>query len=246
MYQELIVHLDTFESPPVWGTEGNDLPLPTLAVGDVLAVPGLTWRDAPDPQPVYRVTAVKHVFTEMGGPTPEANHQMVVTVAQHGAHTLDEELKEELASALNDAEKHRKHSAFWRTLLQDVVEQRAPAIQGAVLQSIRQTMKNQPAFGMAEAGNEWQEAASILQADGHELAEMLRGTLAGSVVQAVKALPREERLVLWLAAGGLHEEWETAAEPHGFEPDGRSNALDHLQEKLLRQLQTQLLNTPLD
>ncbi len=241
MYQELIVHIDTFRSQPVWSTEGNDLPLPTLAVGDVLEVPPLAWHGAPADQPVFRVTAIKHVFTDTG-PGPEANHQMVVTVAEDGSRPLEDELDD----ALNEAEKHQKHSVFWRTLLQDVVEQRAPAIRGAVLQSIRQAMKNQPACDIAEVSNAWQEAASILQADGHELAEMLRGTLAGSVHQAVKALPREERLVLWLAAGGLHEEWETGAEPHGFEPDGRSDALDSLQERLVRQLCTQLLDTPLD
>lgn len=241
MYQELIVHLDTFQSPEVWGTEGNDLPLPALAVGDVLEVPPLNWNRAPEEKAVYRVTAIQHAFTDTGA-GPEANHQMRVTVAEDGSPTLEDQLEE----AQDEIEKHRQIAAFWRGLLEDVVEQRAPAIQGAVLQSIRQAMKNQPAFGMAEAGNEWQEAASILQADGHELAEMLRGTLAGSVYQAVKALPREERLVLWLAAGGVHEEWETAAEPHGFEPDGRSDALDHLQEKLVRQLHTLLLDTPLD
>lgn len=241
MYQELTVHIDSFKSPPVWGTEGNDLPLPTLAVGDVLEVPALAWHSDPAATPVFRVTAIKHVFTDTG-PGPEANHLVMVTVAEDGARTLEDERDD----ALNDAEKHEKHSAFWRTLLKDVARQRAPALLVAVLQGIQQAMQSQPAHGIEAAGTEWLESARILQGDGHGLADMLRGRLAGSVCEAIKALPREERLVLWLAQGAFDEEWETSADPRSFEPDGRSDALNQLEDELLRQLQTQLLDTELD
>ncbi len=242
MYQELIVHFETFQSPEVWSTEGNDLPLPALAVGDVLEVPPLAHERDRDGKPaVFRITAVKHTFTDTGS-GPEANHRVLVTVKEDGSRTPEEELDD----ALGEVEKHQQIGAFWRGLLEDVAEQRAPALMDAVLQGIRQAMKSQPAHLASEARNAWQEAASILQADGHYLAEVLQGHLGGSVYEAIKALPREERLLLWLNEGGFHEEWETAAEPRGFEPDSRSDALDRLQEKLLRQLNKQLLDTRLD
>ncbi|MDP2416352.1 MAG: hypothetical protein U1D25_05500 [Hydrogenophaga sp.] len=241
MYQELIVHIDSFDAPPVWGTEANDLPLPTLAVGDVLEVPGLAWHSPTKPHPVFRVTAVKHVFTDTG-PGPEANHQLMVTVAADGSPTQEDELNDALA----EAEQHQRHSAFWRSLLKDVARQRAPALMDAVLQGIQQAMQSRPAHGIEAADNEWLEAARILQADGHGLADILRSTLGGSVYEAIKALPREERLVLWLAQSGFDEEWEDSADPRDFEPDGRSDALNQLEDELLSQLQTELLYTALD
>ena len=241
MYQELIVFVDSFESRPVWGTEANDLPLPALAVGDVLDVPTLReWAGATPT--VWRVTAVKHVFTAMGDRTPEADHQVLVTVREDKEPTLEQELEQ--AEVRN--EELKQHSQFWQTLLGDIAEQQAPALRDALLTGIEHTMKRQPAHGIAEARNEWCEAATIVQADGHMLEDMLTKQLRGSIHQALQRLPREERLLLWLEQGGLHEEWETSAQPQGFEPDGRSDALDRLQETLLRRLQTRLLNTALD
>lgn len=240
MYQELIVFVDSFESEPVWSTEGNDLPLPALARGDVLDVPPL--RGGPDEAPpVWRVTAVKHVFNDAGR-GPEANHQLLVTVREDKEPTLEQELEQ--AEVRN--EELKQHSQFWQTLLGDIAEQQAPALRDALLQGIEHAMKRQPARGIETASNEWREAATIVQADGHMLEDMLTKQLRGSIHQALQGLPREERLLLWLEQGGLHEEWETSAQPQGFEPDGRSDALDRLQKKLLHRLLTRLLNTPLD
>lgn len=240
MYQELIVFVGSFDSHPVWGTEGNDLPLPTLAVGDVLEVPTLHWHGIPEAKPVYRVTAVKHAFTDTGI-GPEANHQVLVTIAQDDTPTLDAELDK----ALEIAERHQKSSAFWQTMLNDLAQQQVPNLLDALVQVAREAMKNQPAHGMTEASSEWTEAASILQADGHLLADTVNKQLVSRVHDAIQRLSREDRLFLWLAHRGM-EEVEADALDHDFEPPSGSDAMEKVRKEVLWELKSLLRNTPLE
>ncbi len=89
MYQELQIFEESFEHP-VWGTEDNDLPLPTLAVGDLFehdSLPGIHWRTPPEPGQVFKVVAIKHVFRETGS-GPEADHLLKVSRSAGAARAM--------------------------------------------------------------------------------------------------------------------------------------------------------------
>ena len=82
-------------------------------------------------------------------------------------------------------------------------------------------MKSTPAHGIeSEAESAWDEAAAILQANGHDLAEILRSQIEFSVRLAFKRLGDEDRLAVWLAHADLNEcFYEDWPEVHaGFDP----------------------------
>jgi hypothetical protein len=73
---------------------------------------------------------------------------------------------------------------------------------------------------VSEALSAWNEAAAILQADGHGLADMLRSQIESSVRLAFKRLSDDDRRAIWLAHDDLNEcFYEGWPDVHaGFDP----------------------------
>lgn len=228
MYQELELFEETFDSGPVWGTEGNDLPLPTLAVGDLFGhdmLPDIHWRRPPESGQVFKVVAIKHVFRETGT-GPEVNHVLMVAVALD-----DMESRQEAAwsQAESDLEIQTRRGDFLNALVCDLANHNAPEVQDKLVQGIVSAMKIVSARGINdEAENAWEEAAMILQSDGHDLAETLRGEIQADVLRAIKQSDREVQLILWLATAGL-DDWCLGEFPLAQEA---FNVLDHSRRAL--------------
>jgi hypothetical protein len=235
MYQELQLFEETFDGYPVWGTEGNDLPLPALRVGDLFeheSLPAMNWRTPPKPSQAFKVIAIKHVFRETGR-GPEADHLLKVAVA---LDDLESRQEAALNEAETDLENQTRRGDFLSVLLCDLAKYKAPEVRNKLVQGIVSTMKDMAAHGIEdEAGNSWEEAAMILQADGHVLAEMLRGEIQADVRRAIAQLDSEDRLTLWLAAAGL-DDWYPDDFPDAqsrFDPLTHSRrALDTAEEQL--------------
>lgn len=206
MYHELQLFEESFDHHPVWGTEGNDLPLPTLAVGDLFehdSLPAIHWRTPPEPGQVFKVIAIKHVFSETG-PGPEANHLLMVAVALGDLESRQEAALDEAESAL---ENQTRRGDFLSVLLRDLAQHTAPEVRDKLVQGIVSAMKGMSAHGIEdEAESAWEEAAMILQANDHLLADMLQGEIQADVRRAIAQLDREDRLTLWLADAEL-DDW---------------------------------------
>lgn len=220
MYQELELFEETFDGRPVWSTEGNDLPLPPLAVGDLFehdSLPNIRWRWSPEPGQVFKVIAIKHVFRETGR-GPEATHLLKVAVALGDLESRQEAKLYQIETAL---EAQTRRGDFLDILIYELAIHNWPEVQDKLIQSIVSSMKATPARGIEdEAENAWQEAAIILQANNHLLADMLQREIQSEVQRAIAKLEREDRLILWLAAAGL-DDWypdDFPDAPTGFDP----------------------------
>lgn len=239
MYQELEIFEETFDGYPVWSTEGNDPPLPGLALGDLFehdGLPNIRWRRPPEPGQIFKVIAVKHVFRETGC-GPEANHLLKVAVA---LGDLESRHEAELYQANAALEDQTRRGDFLTALMWDLAKYNAPEIRSRLVQGIVLNMKITPARGIEdEAENEWEEAAIILQANDHLLADMLQREIQSDVQRAIAKLQREDRLTLWLAASGL-DDWCPEDFPDAqasFDPLAHSSStLDTAEEKLSRQV----------
>lgn len=243
MYQELQLFEESFNRPPVWGAEGYGLPLPTLAVGDLFehdSLPDLQWRRPPEPGQVFKVVAVKHVFRETG-PGPEVNHLLMVAVA---LDDLQSRQDAELDQAEADAEHQTRRGDFLNALVCDLARHCAPEVRQKLVHGIVSSMKAMSAHGIEdEAQSAWEEAAMILQADGHILTNMLQSEIQADVGRAIAELEREDRLTLWLADAGL-DDWYPDDFPKAqaaFDPLAHSRrTLDTAEEKLTRRVVTLL------
>ncbi len=186
MYQELQLFEESFDRHPVWGTEGNDLPLPAMAVGDQFehdSLPAIHWRMPPKPGQVFKVVAIKHVFSETGC-GPEANHLLKVAVA---LDNLADRQETALIEAEQDLQRQTGRADFLQSVAREQARRTAPDVLNKVVDGIESEMKSMPAHGIeSEAVSAWDEAAAILQANGHMLAEMQRSEIESSVRLAFK------------------------------------------------------------
>ena len=220
MYQELQLFEESFDRHPVWGTEGNDLPLPPLAVGDLFehdSLPSINWRMPPEPGQVFKVVAIKHVFSE-NGRGPEANHLLKVAVA---LDNLADRQEAALIEAEQDLQRQTGRADFLQSVAREQARRTAPDVLNKVVDGIELEMKSTPAHGIeSEAVSAWDEAAAILQANGHDLAEILRSQIEFSVRLAFKRLGDDDRLAVWLAYADLNDcfygEWPDVHS--GFDP----------------------------
>ena len=220
MYQELQLFEESFDRHPVWGTEGNDLPLPPLAVGDLFehdSLPAIRWRMPPEPGQVFKVVAIKHVFSE-NGRGPEANHLLKVAVA---LDNLADRQEAALIEAEQDLQRQTGRADFLQSVAREQARRTAPDVLNKVVDGIELEMKSTPAHGIeSEAVSAWDEAAAILQANGHDLAEILRSQIEFSVRLAFKRLGDDDRLAVWLAYADLNDcfygEWPDVHS--GFDP----------------------------
>lgn len=220
MYQELQLFEESFDRHPVWGTEGNDLPLPPLAVGDLFehdSLPAIHWRMPPEPGQVFKVVAIKHVFSE-NGRGPEANHLLKVAVALDNLADRQEAALIEAEQAL---QRQTGRSDFLQSVARKQARRTAPDVLNKIVDGIESEMKSTPAHGIeSEAVSAWDEAAAILQTDGHALADMLRSQMESIVRAAFKRLNDDDRLAVWLAYADLNEcFYEDWPDVHaGFDP----------------------------
>ena len=220
MYQELQLFEESFDRHPVWGTEGNDLPLPPLAVGDLFehdSLPSINWRMPPEPGQVFKVVAIKHVFSE-NGRGPEANHLLKVAVA---LDNLADRQEAALIEAEQDLQRQTGRSDFLQSVARKQARRTAPDVLNKIVDGIESEMKSMPAHGIeSEAVSAWDEAAAILQTDGHALADMLRSQMESIVRAAFKRLNDDDRLAVWLAYADLNEcFYEDWPDVHaGFDP----------------------------
>ena len=221
MYQELQIFEESFSSRfPVWGTEANDLPLPTLAVGDAFdhtSLPGIPWRMPPEPGQNFKVIAVRHAFSSTG-PGPEADYVMQIAVA---LDDLESRQEAALIEAEQDLQRQTGRADFLQSVAREQARRTAPDVLNKVVDGIELEMKSTPAHGIeSEAVSAWDEAAAILQANGHDLAEILRSQIEFSVRLAFKRLGDDDRLAVWLAYADLNDcfygEWPDVHS--GFDP----------------------------
>lgn len=240
MYQELQLFEESFNSEPVWSTEGNDLPLPPLAVGDQfehLSMSAIYWRRPPRPGQVFRVVALKHVFKDSTDPGPTADYSLMVAVALDDFADRQEAALDEAETKLED---QTRRGDFLSAMLIDLAQHTAPELRNKLVQGVVSSMKAKPAHGIEdEAESAWEEAARILQADGHGLADMQRGDVESDVRGALKKLGREDRLTLWLEEAQLNDwfsdDWPKSAT--AFDPlTHLRGALDLVEEQLTRRV----------
>jgi hypothetical protein len=209
MYQELQIFKNSFEGELLWGTEGNDLPIPSLAKGDVFELPGAHWWEESHHQGMaYRVVSVSHVFMDTG-PGPECNYLMKVVIEQFKPEESDLDLRtQELEFEL---EREIQKVDFLEHIATTTGGLAAPTIFSALVSDIVANMKSDPAQGIEDASNAWHEAAIILKSNGHLLAQMMLDELLGKTQQALQALNLKDRIALWIWCDGLEtwmREWD--------------------------------------
>jgi hypothetical protein len=204
MYQELQIFQDNFDGQLLWGTEGNDLPIPTLAKGDVFELPGAHWWEESRHQgTAYRVVSVSHVFTDTG-PGPECNYLMKIVIEQFKPEESDLDLRaQELECEL---ERESQKVDFLEHIATTAGGLAAPTIFKALVSDIVANMKSDPAHGIEDADNAWHEAAIILNSNGHVLAQMMQDKLLEKIQHALRALSQTDRIALWIWCDGL-ETW---------------------------------------
>ena len=246
MYQELQIFEESFDSPPVWGTEGNGGPLPTLAVGDIFAhesLPAISWRRFPEAGQVFKVSAIKHAFRETGiGPL--ADHLLMVAVA---LDDFEARCDAEVADAEKALANQTRRADFFESLARGQARAAAPAPLDTVIKGIVSQLKTRPAHGVvSEAASEWEEAAQILQANDHLFAEILRSEIRSSVARALKQMSQADRLAVWLADADMKDwffdnDWP---DPEAdFDPAACwGRALDEAEEKIVRRITSALLD----
>lgn len=205
MYQELQIFKDSVEGQLLWGTEGNDLPIPSLAKGDVFELPSAHWWEESRHQgTAYRVVSVSHVFTDTG-PGPECNYLMKVVIEQFKPEESDLDLRAQ------ELERETQKVDFLEHIATTTGGLAAPTIFRALVSDIVANMKSDPAHGIEDAGNAWHEAAIILNSNGHLLAQMMQDELLGKIQHALQALSQKDRIALWIWCDGLEtwmREWD--------------------------------------
>lgn len=206
MYQELQIFEESFDNLfPVWGTEANDLSLPTLAVGDVFdhtGLPGIRWCKPPEAEQQFKVIAIRHAFSATGQ-GPEVDYVLQVAVA---LDALADGQQAALIDAEEDLQRQTGRADYLQSVAREQARRTAPDVLNKVVDGIESEMKSTPAHGIeSEALNAWDEAAAILQADGHALTEMLRAEIESSVRRAFKHLTDGDRLAVWLAYADVTE-----------------------------------------
>lgn len=220
MYQELELFEETFDGHPVWSTEGNNLPLPALAVGDLFehdSLPNIRWRWPPEPGQVFKVVAIKHVFRDTGR-GPEADHLLKVAVALGDLESRQEAKLHQAETAL---EAQTRRGDFLDILLYELAIHNGANVWEKLIQDSVSAMKTTPARGIhGEAEFAWEEAALILQAKDHLGADILQPYIQADAQQAIAKMNRVDRLTLWLEAAGM-DDWSPDDFPNaqtGFEP----------------------------
>ena len=166
---------------------------------------------------VFKVVAIKHVFSE-NGRGPEANHLLKVAVA---LDNLADRQEAALIEAEQDLQRQTGRSDFLQSVARKQARRTAPDVLNKIVDGIESEMKSTPAHGIeSEAVSAWDEAAAILQTDGHALADMLRSQMESIVRAAFKRLNDDDRLAVWLAYADLNEcFYEDWPDVHaGFDP----------------------------
>lgn len=249
MYQELQVFEDTFECQAFWGTEGNDLPLPAFSVGDVFehqSVPHHRLRRMPEHDEVFKVVAVKHVFTETG-PGPEANHLLMVAIALDGAVDPREQALEEARQELIG---EKRRGDFFEALTKELGRHYGEQLFDQVAGRVESTMKANPATGIEEeAKSAWHETAKILQANGHILADMAVGEVEAAVWQTLTKLKRAEKIALLLQDSDLDGEYcgDWPAADEFFDPMvGARESMGFVAEQITKLVLSSLYDEPLE
>jgi hypothetical protein len=141
------------------------------------------------------------------------------------AEEADEvDLDEELADAMNEAERQGHRADYFARLAEELARDVASAAHDEAVASAKAALMSAEAFGLAEpeAGSAWHEAAQILQADGHALQETVRDDVHSAARDAVARLTVTQRECLWLE----HEHHESnsgadmwaRAVPYTFDP----------------------------
>lgn len=236
MYQELELFEETFDSRPLWSTEGNDLALPALAVGDLFehdSLPNIRWRRPPELGQVFKVIAIKHVFRETGS-GPEADHLLKIAVALDDLESRQEAARNE---AETDLKNQTRRGDFLDFLLYELAIHNKTKVWEKLIQDIVSAMKITPARGIhGEAKFAWEEAALILQANDHLRADILQPYIKADAQRAIEKMNRVDRLILWLEAAGMDD----------FSPDDFPNAktgFDSLKysRKTLETVESQLI-----
>lgn len=205
----------------LWGTEGNDLPIPSLAKGDVFELPGAHWWEESRHQgTAYRVVSVSHVFMDTG-PGPECNYLMKIVIEQFKPEESDSDLH--VQELEHELERETQKVDFLEHIATTTGGLAAPTIFSALVSDIVANMKNDAAHGIEEADNAWHEAAIILKSNGHLLAQTMRDELRREIQHALKALSSTDRIALWIWCDGLEtwmREWDD------FSWDKRSSSFD--------------------
>lgn len=197
----LLLFEESFHRPPLWITKAAS-PFPALAVGDSFehgGLPAIRWCREPEAGQIFKITQIKHDFhDDEDGP----HYSLLVCVA---LDDFEARREAELADAEQALENQTRRADFFESLAQDQARSTAPAVMDTTVQSIVSRLKTRPAHGVvSEAVSEWEEAAQILQANDHLLAEMLRSEIRGSAVRALKQMGRADRLAVWLADADLN------------------------------------------
>jgi hypothetical protein len=244
MYQELQIFKNSIEGQLLWGTEGNGLPIPSLAKGDVFELPGAHWWEESRHQGLaYRVVSVCHAFTDSGR-GPECNYLMKVSIEQFNPEEGDlnlhtQELEQEL-------ERETQKVEFLKYIATSSGGLAAPIILEALINDIVTNMKNDAAHGIEEADNAWHEAAIILKSNGHLLAQTMRDELRRKIQHALKALSSTDRIALWIGCDGLEtwmQEWDDLSwDKHrsSFDPIEWVSEFDDIEERATKWLMAEL------
>lgn len=145
----------------------------------------------------------------------------------------------ELADAEQALENQTSRANFLEGIGYELAQSAAPALLDKAIKGIVGRLKTRSAHGIvSEAASEWEEAAHILQANGHLLAEMLRSEIRGSVTVALKQMSRADRLSLWLAEMDLNECFTDFTWPDpeaAFEPLAHwSGTLDETENEIVQ------------
>ena len=220
MYQELELFEESFDGCPVWSTEGSDLPLPLIAVGNLFehdGLPNICWRMPPEPTQVFKVIAIKHVFRETGRGA-KTTHLLKVAVALGG---LESRQEVELYQAETALENQTRRGDFLDFLLYELASHDAAEVWEKLILDTVSAMKTTPARGIhGEAEFAWEEAALIFQTSDHLQIDILQPYFRADVQRAIAKMNRIDRLILWLESAVL-ENWFPDDFPNaktGFDP----------------------------
>ena len=243
MHYTLVLFEESFKHPPLWITKAPS-PFPALAVGDSFehaGLPEIRWHREPEAGQLFKITQIKHDFhDDENGP----HHSLLVCVA---LDDLEARCDAELADAEQALANQTRRADFFESLAREQAGVAAPALIDTAVRGIVSRLKTQPAHGIAsEVASEWEEAAQILQANDHLLAEILKTEIRRSVARALKQMSQADRLAVWLATADLND-WffdEDWPDPEAdFDPAVRwSGVLDEAEEKIVRRIESALLD----
>jgi hypothetical protein len=244
MYQELQIFKNSFEGELLWGTEGNDLPIPSLSKGDVFELPGAQWWEESRHQGLaYRVVSVCHAF-EDSGQGPECNHLIKVAIEQFNSEESDSDLH--VQELEHELERETQKVDFLEHIATTTGGLAAPTIFRALVSDIVANMKSDPAHGIEEADSAWHEAAIILESNGHLLAQVMRDELLVKIQHALQALSQTDRIALWIWCDGLEtwmSEWDDFSwDKHrsSFDPAKWNGVFDEVERYAMKLLTAEL------